>query len=268
MRKIIIFIAFLVFLFAVTQKNLNAQSFDFSRAFQDYIYNLSLYQKDYSAYQLAKGAYLDSQTPGSTANAISATTLMLTDRDNVVSTYLTALRMKLLETKGVSDAEKNGFYSLLDTDVSWWGGHKTRLTSAGSLDDLVKDSDEAKTHFANTQILSYQTLIEIGISENTNMRTLIQNEIGALNSKIAEIKSNGDKDTSAIERFMVDIQNKLSRSSDKETEARNLMNGIKPDSQNSTSTYQTAVGDIENSLSYLKEADTDLRNVITQIKTN
>ncbi len=267
MRKIFLILVF-TFLTLGTFKSVKAQTFDYNRAYQDYVYNLSLYQKAHTDYQLARAAYLQSQTSGTTGDAVKATRTMLEARDSVVITYLTAIRMKLLETKGVSDSEKSGYFTQIDTEVSWWGSHKARLESAGSLDDLVSDSDEAKDHFGPAKILMYQTLIEIGVSETTYQRTAMKSVIDLLNQKIAEIRLNGDKDTTSIERFLVEVNNKLSRSEVKEGEAKNIVSSIKPTTQDTSSAFQTAVSDVEDSLLYLKEANKNLKEIVTQIKTN
>lgn len=267
MKRIILGITSFIFLLGVASC-VGAQTFDYNRAYQDYVFNLSLYQKAHTDYQLARAAYLQSQTSGTTEDAVKATRTMLETRDNVVMTYLTALRMKLLETKGVSDSEKSGYFTQIDTEVAWWASHRDRLGSAGSLNDLVSDSDEAKEHFGGTKILMYQTLIEIGVSETTYQRTAMKSVIDLLNQKIAEIRLNGDKDTTSIERFLVEVGNKLSRSEVKEGEAKSIVSSIKSITQDSSGSFQNAVSDVEDSLLYLKEANKNLKEVVTQIKTN
>ncbi len=99
------------------------------------------------------------------------------------------------------------------------------------------------------------------------MRGEITNEVSALNAKIAEIKANQDKNTSTIERTMVDIQNKLDRSQTKDNDAKNTINSINVSSQDINNDYANAQTLVSDSLSYLKEANQSLKEIITQIKT-
>ena len=241
---------------------------DYASSYQDYINKTGTYQSAYGTFLTARANYLASQSIDSQDKAKAATLKLLQTRDDVVTSYLNAIKTKIQNTLGISDGDKASFVSRLDTEISWFNNHNSRLSSAGSLDDLVSDSDEAKAEYENsTLILVYQSIVALGIGNNSYIRGEINNEITVLQAKIDEIKANQDKDVSSIERSLVDVKNKLSRSQTKDSEAANLINSIKPTDQQKDNDFQDAEVDLANSNSYLKEANNSLLQIISQIKS-
>src|SRR4030042_2935830 len=83
---------------------------------------------------------------------------MLELRDEAVKTYLTALRLKLAETTGVSSYEQNSLYLKLDSEVDWYATHREDLSSAGTLEDLLASSKKAQERYPQTEVFIYHTL--------------------------------------------------------------------------------------------------------------
>lgn len=245
----------------------SAQAFDYNKAYQDYLYNYNIYQQAHSDYDLARSAYLSSGTIASQQKAEEATVAMLVDRDQVLITYLTALRMKLRETSGVSTATQNGLFSLIDNEISIYNTHKAKVTSAGSLDDLVADSSEAASQFQYTQLLTYQILVAISVGETSAFRTREKDVISALRTKIAEIKTAGDKKVDSVDRALTDADAKLSRSVEKEQEALGIIAKVKLTNKDKLSAFNDAQASIGEALSYIKEANSTVKDAIRQIKT-
>ncbi len=245
---------------------------DYASSYQDYINKTGTYQVSHNNYLTARANYFASGSLDSSDKAKSATLKMLQDRDNVVTSYLTALQAKIKDVKGMSDTDKGSLTSQINTEISWYNSHNNKLSSAGSLSDLVSDSDQAKEQFNGPTILViYASLVDLGIANNNYIRGELNGEITTIQAKIAEIKSNQDKDVSSVERLLVDVTNKISRSQDKDSQAKDLVNSIKPANQQTNganSQFQSAQTDLSDSNSYLKEANQGLLQMITQIKTN
>ena len=240
---------------------------DYASSYQDYINKTGVYQSDYNNYLTARANYLASQSIDSQDKAKATTLKMLQSRDDVVSSFLTAMKSKIQSTQGISSSDQGSFSSRADTEIGWYNAHRTRLSSAGSLDDLVADSDEAKAQYDSTSLLVYQSVVALGIANNSYIRNEINNEISTLRAKIDEIKANQDKDVSLIERSLVDVQNKLSRSQTKDSDAANLVNSIKPTDRQKSNDFQDSQSDVADSNSYLKEANDGLLQIISQIKS-
>ena len=231
--------------------------FDYAKAYQDYEFNLSAYNTAYDSYKLAKEQYLQFNTITAKDEARAKTLTMLQTRDETVATYLTALRMKIKESDGIPNAGKEALYTRIDPEVKWWGDHKAKLDSAGTLEDLVSDSDEAKSHYDFTSLVIYDSLIQILSAKTTYLRTVITGNEADLKSIIATIRQNQDMDVSLMERALPDIENKLSRSADKDSQAI---------STNTPKTYQQSQSLIQDSYLYLKEANANLSEIVKQIK--
>lgn len=242
---------------------------DYASSYQAYVSATGTYQTAFGAYSTARSSYLASGSLDSESKAKDATLKMLQARDNMINNYLNALTSKIQSTNGISDGDKNSLFGQINTEITWYNAHLVKLPSAGSLQDLVSDSDEAKGQWNNsTLIVIYQSLIALGVGNNNYIRGELNGEISTLSSKIAEIKANQDKDTSLIERSVVDVQNKLSRSQDKDNTAKDLINAVKPSSFGTSDNFGSAQQDLLDSNSYLKEANQSLLQIITQIKTN
>jgi hypothetical protein len=247
----------------------SAQEFDYEKSYQDYSYNLSLHDQQKSIYQKVRSEYLQFNTLTSKETVKNETLKLLLLRDEVVKTYLTSLRMKVRESKGLTDSEKEGFYTRIDQEYKFFEDHKDKLSSAGSLEDLVEDSDDAKDRYeSTTKIAIFNTNIGIAFGKNSYLREEIEKEITSLKSKISEIRVNGDKDVSSIERAIIDLENKLSRSREKDNLALDMVNKIKTTEKDKEDTFNEALQNCQDSFSYIKEVNNFLLEIIKQIKTN
>lgn len=244
-----------------------AQDLTFNRAYTDYIYQMDLYNKAHSDYEVARANYLQLGTLASKDKAQGATYKMLSARDDAVKTYLTALRMRLAVADGMSSTTKNELFALLDTDVSWFMNHKENLSSAGSLDDLVTDSDKVKEHYLLTENLVYRVLTTISVGKAQALQVREGNTLRELENKIAEIKANGDKDTTNAERGALEVENKLARSQTKQDDAVDLMDKMKTVDTNKSGVYDNILNNTGQALQYLKEGGSFLAQIITNIKT-
>lgn len=264
MNFILLVVSLLTFAFPGV---LHSQEFDFNKAYQDYLYNSDIYQKAHADYDIARSQYLSSQTISSQTKAQEATAAMLTDRDQVLSTYLTALRMALKDAPGVDNGTKESLFSLIDAEISWYGDHKTKISSAGSLDDLVADSNEAAEQFKQTELMIYQVLVTISIGNTTDYRERARTEINDLRTKLSEIKVNGDKNVDSIDRALTDAEDRLSRSIEKETDAQTRLSKMKSSDKNKLVSFNSIELSVGESLSYIKEANSIVKDSIRQIKT-
>ncbi len=245
-------------------------TFDYNRAYADYVYNTDLYNKAYSDYQVARSAYFAAKTLAAQTNAQTATLNMLASRDEMVKTYLTALRMRIKETQGMADNDKNVAFSQIDTDFAWWTAHKTKLTSAATLDDLVADSNDAYDHYPSTLIIIYNGLFDIFAGRIDDDRSNLQRIVESIKIEVAQIKANGDKNTSQIERTLIDVDNDVQRSSTKESEAKNIITGMtleQNQSESNNQRFEDGKTLLKESLAYLNDAEKLIIQIMTQIKT-
>jgi len=244
-----------------------AQEFNFNRAYSDYLFNYNQYRQSYNEYIAAKEAYLSYQTLASKNLALEKTSKMLKDEDGVIRTYLTALRMKLAETTGISNDEQNILYLKLDSEVGWYGKHQASLSSAATLEDLVDSAKKMADKYQTTEILIYQALGTILSGKEINFRDQLNNKIQQFKEKIGEIRQRGDKETALAERWLLEAENRLTRSQEKQFAAQQILAKMKSSDSNKNQSYNKAQFAIEESHQYLKEANSYLKEVIREIKS-
>lgn len=259
----------LVLFFSLHTIFAQTDEFTYEKAYQDYVYMIDLYQNAHGEYLLAKAQYAQAQTLASQSKAQLATVNMLAARDDVVITYLRALRMRLVEEKSADAQTKNSLFARIDADIAWFENHKDTIPSAGTLDDLESDSQEAANKFMFTQRLTYETLGFIPYYKLKNTREDMTDVLSEVKNKIQDIRQKGDHDVAFAERWVLETENKLIRALDKEVEAQNLVFQIQTQSSQATgkSQYENVLKRLQEANQYLREANSYMVEIIKQIKT-
>lgn len=257
-----IFLAGALFLTPIVR----GEEFNFNRAYNDYTYTYDQYRLANNEYIMSRQAYLNYKTLTSKTDAQDKTLKMLQLRDNVVRTYLIALRKKLAEITGILNYKQNVLYLKLDTEINWYTQHHDQLSSAGTLEDLVSSSQEAQSKYQETEILIYQTLGAILAGKESVARDQINQQIENLKTKMAEIRQKGDKNTNVAERWLLEAENRLTRSQEKQSTAQQILTNLKPYTQDKIQAYDQAQFTLTESHQYLKEANSYLRELIKEVK--
>lgn len=271
MRKISIgFILIVAFVLAPTfagvasaQDLITKEDFDYAAAYRNYINVLDEYKTSLSEYRLAKAQYQQAGTLVSQSNAREATSEMLKSRDRVVINYLTAVRMKVLEAEGLSGTVKDGLISRLDTEIFWFQDHLSRLDSAGTLQDLTADSNLAASRFEETQRIVYESLATVANGKATVLRNDLNELLTRVRAKHLEIRTNGDLEVGSIDRWLSEIDNKLTRSLDKSISAEVAIQSLyeKDRPGQYLSIYNQVQISLEESTQLLREASRFIKEI-------
>lgn len=271
MKYLPIIVTFILLLF-YSSIFINAQEispvFNFNRAYQDYLYTYNQYRDAHNEYVSAKEQYLTYKTLTAKTLALEQTLNMLQKRDETIRTYLTALRMKMAETTGISNYKQNTLYLKLDADVAWYEEHQNKLPSAATLEDLVKSSKEAEDRHGKTQVLAYQALGIILEGKENNLRSQVDQQVQVIKDKISQIRKKGDKNTTTAERWLLEAENKITRAQEKLDEAMKILDSMKPTDRDKAGDYNQAQKLFEESHLYLKEGNSYLKELIREIKTS
>ena len=204
-KAVLILSLFLISLF--TPFTASAQTFDAAKAYSDYQYQLSIYQQDYSGFQDAKTFYLANPTLQLKEVARQKTIKMLKDRDNLMSVYLTALRIQILETKGFDDSQKNAVFGRIDSEVDWYKNHISVYLDSDQLVDLFNKSDESKSRYGtNTLPIIDESLFDIGQSQEIGLRLSHQEIYSNLKNFINEQVALGKLRIDPFNRWFNDIE--------------------------------------------------------------
>lgn len=256
-----------VLLFAGNFAPVFAQA-SYEELYTNYINTLDIYQKAHSEYQIAKNGYIKNPTIAAQAQAIEKTKTMLELRDETLITYLRALKQKLADTQGVATNDLNNFSAQIDLELAWLSTHKNSISSAGSLSDLVDDSDEAADRYSETtEVVIYNTLNSVSLGKVVSFRNRERDVVGEIKDFLLIVKGNGDKDVSLIERWLIEIDDRFIRSNDKEVESSNLAAAITSKSRDKLKEFNTAQTKAEEARQYLKEASFFLGEIVNNIKT-
>lgn len=201
---IAIFFAALVF---TVVPLVRAQTLTSDRAYQDYQYNLTVYDQAYSDFQDAKNAYL--ANPNSLAlkdDARIKLYQMLMDRDQLMVVYLTALRTKITELPGLSNDDKNSIFGKIDPEVNFYANHKLVYKRDESLDQLFSDNGQSQAQYKNTTSLVVQeSLFDISLGQVEGLRIAHEQIYSTLKSVIDAGVAAGTLKIDPFNRWLTDI---------------------------------------------------------------
>lgn len=243
---------------------------DFDRAFKDYSQKLENYNNKHAAYVLARSNYLKFDTLQSKTDAQNATMALLEARDDVLLSYLASLKLKLDE-ESQDDSRIADLRLKIDEEVSWLNDHKSKLSSAGTLEDLVSDSDEEKARYQlTTQSLFYEILTNITYGKVISFRNRESDLLSVLKDRFNQIKEEqkfGTTKLQLIDRWLFESEGRLTRANDKLEEADQAISTALEKKNNFSGVYEGAAQILGQSQQYLKEGSSFMKEVIREIKT-
>ncbi len=264
------YIVLIVIMFLFSPGPLKAQEITSDSLYQEYLSSQEKYSKEHSEYLLARSQYRQAGTLAAETKARGETSQMLAARDEVFRTYLEALRSRLLGTQSISENTKNGLSSRLESDMQWYANHRDRVSSAGTINDLVNDSKEASDHYNETTVpIVYETLIVVPMARVSELRRQLSVIVSDLRGVVNTVADDGVHDVSNTDRWFIQIDGKINRSIDKELEAQAQLQALQnPERKtNYASAYGSSMTYITESHQFLKEASSFADEVIRLIRT-
>ncbi len=261
-----IFLCLISFFFLNNQIFAQEKALDFNNAYNNYLYTYDQYRQAHDKYIMTKQSYLNYKTLTSKTEAFNETLKMLQNRDEVVKTYLTALRLKLAQETGITNYGQNVLYLKLDSEINAYSTHRTELTSAGTLEDLTSISSTIQKRYRETEVLLYQTLGAIISGKEILLKDRINQQIREIKEKISQIRPTGNKDTTKAERWSLEAENRLLRSQEKIQSGQQLLAKMKAADQDKLNVYNQATFAFSESHQYLKEANSNLKELIAELK--
>lgn len=268
MQKTALTLLVLSTLFTVLGTNVRAQTFDFFRAYQDYQYSLSVYNQSFSDFQDAKDFYLKNPTLTLKEDARKKTLTMLRNRDEMMRVYLTALRMKIVETSGFDESDKNKIFGKIDPEVAWYASHKANYKDDDPLEDLFGKSSESESRYkTNTAPVAYESLFDITLGQEQGLRSSQEAIYKNLRSIIDTQVSAGKLDINPFNRWFTDIEAVIQDLKKDETEGQTQIQKmygqyyVQP-----LGIYNTAIGPLDKSVNFLSQLNGFLVEVATSLQ--
>lgn len=240
-------------------------------------YNLAYeqYRTSRDQYILKRGQYLRFKTLTARDEAFDATRKMLTDRDEVIIKYMDVLDKRLNSLEGLDFNEKNLLLSQIADEKSWYENHKNFVPSAGSLEDLIKDSDIAKKQFELTKQIASQVIFHVayGRIADLNYRTrLAYDDLKAFTDTVRNNPDEANKISfsrqQTVDRFLVDSENRLSRAQDQITSVKQSYDEQvrRSGTRDISKVTTTGINSLQTAQQYIREVNSFLKEIVRILK--
>lgn len=204
MRKILLgLILFFVFLPSVAGAS-------YEQAYQDYLFQFDSYRQKYSDFQVAKNEYKKFKTLTSEATALEKTKIMMTQRDQLLRSYLLVLFEKIQDPNaGLSAGTADQYRRIIGNEIAFLETHALTIPSVGSLEDAQEVSKQLESHYMVLQTSIRQILTGLSLGQLAivakfydtlvgNAQQIIQERVGIFSPQKQE----------TINRWVLQIVNK------------------------------------------------------------
>lgn len=267
MKKLLTFFFYSLALL-LSGSSLKAQEpvFDFSKAYQDYLFNFNQYRQAHQNYQTKRQAYLHYQTLQAKNEAEQATKFMLQRRDETIRTFLTALRLKLAAVTAVANYQQTLLYLNLDKEVVWYFDHQNKISSSQTLEEMLNLASETESHYLQTEVFAYQTLAAISAAKENKITEKLNKQIGLLEEKIAAIKTLGGKNTATAEKWLVSTKEKLHQIEERQKEAQKILSKLEVKQRDKSKIFAQAEAFYQEAFLLIKQTHSYLEEIIKEIK--
>lgn len=226
---------------------------DFQTAYQDYVFNLQQYKNAHNEFQIAKSTYQTYKTLTSQNEAVTKFKTVLKARNQVMSTYYDLLQEKLNATEGVGTGPQNTFSGVRDSEKNWLAENQTKIEATGTIEDLNDVSAEFESRHPQMDRETKQAIGTVLVAKENTLRTGLDLAIGKVTTKLGEIRNQGD-DTTAADRGLISVQNKLDFQANKTLAAEKIFQGEDQSSQREKINLLSGQKTLIEANQYLKEA--------------
>ena len=268
MKRPALILVFLTLLASVVfVSKAGAQAFDFNKSYQDYQYSLGVYQTAYTAYVGSRDFYQKNPTLTLKEDARQKTLTMLRSRDQLTAVYLTMLRMKLVETKGLSGDDKNNIFGKIDPEVKWYQDHFSDFQDGDPLESLFSKSDESRSRYkTNTLPIIYEAVFDISLGTELGMQEDMYSIYSSLKDIVNTRVVSGDLDINLFNRWFTDIDTVIATLNQNEGQGKTQIAKIYGQYYSIVGFFNTSADTLASSLSSLSQLNRFLTEVLTSLK--
>lgn len=181
------------------------------QARQDYLFQFDTYRQKYSEFEIAKNEYKKFGTLTAQTTALEKTKIMLSQRDQLLHSYLMLLVEKLNEDQGLGTTTKQQYLTIIQNELTFLEKHTQLIQAIASLEDAENISGELESHYKVLQISIRQILTVLAIGQLNILGNKYDNalkEAQAIMATYAGIFSPEKQQT--INRWILQITNKRS----------------------------------------------------------
>ncbi len=167
---------------------------------------LEQYRTSERQYLLAKEQFLKLNTLASLESAVKATREAMLNRDQVLTSYLTLLRLTLINSTGVNLTQKDPTLKELESALASLDTHTQLVTAASDRYQLTKAAEEFVVIGPRVEAVAYQTLSILTIG---NLQSIYDKSLN-VNQEIDEVlNAKSDVKTPERQRAQTEIKREL-----------------------------------------------------------
>lgn len=197
--------------------NVSAQEFNFTKAREDFVFSEDKYKSDLSDFNLKKASYNKNPTLSLKEEFRISTYNFVGTRNIFVKNYLTMLRLKTVESKGIESSLKESIYSKLDPEVVWYDNRKNDYDLSNTIEDIIrKTKEEDERYQSSTLPAIYYSLAHISLGEARTSKNKHIEIYNKLKSEADNLVKLGRADAKLFERWFKDIDLELNKISEVE----------------------------------------------------
>lgn len=248
----------------------------FEKQYDEYQAKIKVYATLHQDYVVKRSQYIKFKTLTSQEDAFDSTLAMLQARNDVLSAYFQTLKEKLKDGDDIPGDVEAVMTLELDDESAWLVAHQNTTSTAGTLDDLVKDSQKASNQFNQKEVaIAYKSLSTFALGRVLGYTKRTEDLFSLLKKKIDVIRSETRSDYSfssakfqILDRWMFDAETRIERAKQKNLSVQNLFTDkdLKQKGENAISQYNLSLSNLGQSQLFLKEANTFMSEVIREIK--
>lgn len=267
MAKTVLALSIVVLGLVFSVSNTRAQTFNAQQAYSDYQYQLSIYQQAYSDYQSSKTFYISNPTLQLQDDARQKTLSMLKDRDRLMATYLTALRMEIHDGKGFTSDQKNAIFAKIDPEVAWYQNHIGSYLESDALTDLFNKSDESSSRYTtNTAPIIDESLFDVTLGQEILLRTEHQQIYSDLKSYINDQVAAGKMKIDPFSMWLGETDTVLTTLQTNETSAETQIQSLYGQNYGLSRTYDNSLQILTSSVGSLSQLNNYLTEILATIQ--
>jgi len=230
---------------------------DFNESYDSFLKTYDDYRIDHEKYITTRNQYLTYNTLTAKNDALVAVKDFLTQRNSVLLSYITLLRLKNTDST---------YTNLLDDEQNFLTDHAQKIPAIASLDDAVGHSKLAEERHVPFQVTSKKIVSTFLLTKVQVSKTAFTNLENETNSLITILRTQG-KDVTTLERWVLEAKNKEFLVGQKLTATENQINTLRADSiENVTEQYNKIQFTLFEAQQYLKEGMRLLSEVAETIK--
>lgn len=175
---------------------------------QTYKGQLEAYRTAHNRYQIAKQQYTQLQTLTSLEEAVKTTREAMVARNDVLLTYLTLLRLNLIQATGINLTQKDPAITEIEAAHEWLSQHQVEAKSASDRYQILEVADAFSLQQASITALSYKSLSLLAVGKLQS----VYDKTGLLSEQVNAEVVTGKADVKQEERkrAMAEIDRELS----------------------------------------------------------